>query len=194
MNAEKIPLRLTGTRPLLMHCSRLSDPLDPITKSLARLTAKRPKTESDHIEIGRIEWYGGLWLHKGLPCIPAEALQSAFKSVAKTEKRGQQAAAGILVEAPAIIKYDGPTNIDELWLDGRFSLRVPARVGRARTIRTRARFPECSPPAFSEIQGQRVGRRLSSGGVGDSIGSYDQRTEHIGAVGNSQHGSPCGRS
>jgi hypothetical protein len=127
MNAEKIPLRLTGTRPLLMHCSRLSDPLDPITKSLARLTAKRPKTESDHVEIGRIEWYGGLWLHEGLPCIPAEALQSAFKSVAKTEKRGQQAAAGILVEAPAIIKYDGPTDIDELWLDGRFSLRVPAR-------------------------------------------------------------------
>jgi hypothetical protein len=144
MNAEKIRLRFTGTRPLLMHSSRLSDPLDAVTKRLARLTAKRPKTESDHIEIGRIEWYGGLWLHNGLPCIPADALQSAFKSVAKTEKRGQQAAAGILVEAPAILKYDGPSDIDELWLDERFSLRVPARVGRARTIRTRARFADWS--------------------------------------------------
>jgi hypothetical protein len=69
-------------------------------------------------------------------------LQSTFKSVAKTERRGQQAAAGILVEAPALIEYDGPTDMDELWLDERFSLRVPAKVGRARTIRTRARFPE----------------------------------------------------
>lgn len=144
MTAEKVRLRFTGTRPLLMHCSRLSDPLDPVTKRLAKLTGKRPKTEADYIEIGRIEWHGGLWLHNGLPCIPAEALQSTFKSVAKTERRGQQAKAGILVEAPALLEYYGPTDMDALWYDERFSLRVPAKVGKARTIRTRARFPEWS--------------------------------------------------
>jgi hypothetical protein len=144
MRAEKISMRLTGTRPLLMHSSRLADPLDEITKRLAKLTAKRPKTEADHREIARVEWHGGLWLYNGIPCIPAEALQATFRSAAKTERRGQQAAAGILIEAPAPLKYDGPPNPDELWLNKRFSLRVPVKVGRARTNRTRARFPEWS--------------------------------------------------
>src|SRR5882757_911382 len=70
MSAERIRLRLEGTRPLLMHSGRLADPLDPAALDLAHITAKRPKTRADLEEISRREWYGGLWLHGGRPCIP----------------------------------------------------------------------------------------------------------------------------
>ena len=45
MDIETIRFRITGQKRLIMHCGRLADPLDPITKDLARLTSKSPKTE-----------------------------------------------------------------------------------------------------------------------------------------------------
>lgn len=140
MEAEKITMRLTGTRPLLMHSSRLADPLDPIRARLTKVTSKRAKTLADHLEISRIEWHGGLWIFEGRPCIPAEALLSTFKSAARARNKGQEATAGIQIGRPAILEYDGPRDLDELGADERFVFRTTVRVGRARTIRTRARF------------------------------------------------------
>jgi hypothetical protein len=140
INSELISLRLTGTRPLLMHSSRLCDPLDPIVQDLARITRKRLKTTADHHEISRIEWFGGLWLEEGFPCVPAEAIEATFLAGARMQRRGPQAAAGIQVEAPARLFYDGPQDVDELWQQKRYRLRVPVRVGNARTMRTRPRF------------------------------------------------------
>lgn len=140
MVSEFVSLRLIGVRPLLMHAGRLCDPLDPISRELARITGKRLKTASDHREIARIEWFGGLWLADGAPCIPAEAIEAAFIAGARMQRRGKQAAAGIEVDGPARLFYDGPQDIDELWKQERFRLRVPVRVGAARTMRTRPRF------------------------------------------------------
>ncbi|MGM4903324.1 hypothetical protein AB8B21_30825 [Tardiphaga sp. 866_E4_N2_1] len=56
MIAEDIVLRLHGTRRLIMHAGRLSDPLDPVTKNLAKLTSKKMKTEADHEAIGKSPW------------------------------------------------------------------------------------------------------------------------------------------
>lgn len=140
MNAEKIRMRLTGTRPLLMHSSRLADPLDPIRTRLTKITSKRAKTTADHLEISRIEWHGGLWLSDGSLCIPAEALMSSFRSAAKARSKGAEASAGIQIERPALLEYDGSRDLDELGNDERFVFRTTVRVARARTVRTRARF------------------------------------------------------
>jgi hypothetical protein len=140
MDTEFVSLRLIGVRPLLMHSGRLCDPLDPIARDLARITGKRLKTTSDHEEIARIEWFGGLWLDQGIPCIPAEAIEAAFVAGARMQRWGKQAEAGIQVDGPARLFYDGPEDIDELWKQQRFRLRVPVRVGTARTMRTRPRF------------------------------------------------------
>ncbi len=140
MEAGKITMRLTGTRPLLMHSSRLADPLDPIRARLTKITSKRAKTIADHLEISKIEWHGGLWLYEGRPCIPQEALMSSFKTAAKARARGQEASVGIQIDRPALLEYDGPHDLDELGADDRFVFRTTVRVGRARTIRTRARF------------------------------------------------------
>lgn len=144
MESESIRLRLTGTRRLLMHCGRLADPLDPATRALARLTGKRMKTIADHEEIARTEWNGGLWLDGGRPCIPAEALMASFVGAAKTRKRGDEARAGLVVEDNAILRYAGPRDLDELWLDPSFRLRTGVRVRGARTMRTRPAFADWS--------------------------------------------------
>ncbi|MHC2624000.1 hypothetical protein ACVIW2_006032 [Bradyrhizobium huanghuaihaiense] len=144
MQAESIRLRITGTKRLVMHCGRLADPLDPITKDLMRLTKKRSKTEADHEEIGRVEWFGGLWLDDGSPCIPAEALMATFIAAAKTRRRGDEAKVGMIVEHHAPLVYNGPTDLDELWEDKKFRLRVGVRVKGARTMRTRPCFNDWS--------------------------------------------------
>jgi hypothetical protein len=144
MMGENINLRIVGTRRLLMHAGRLADPLDPVAKALAKLTSKKMKTEADHEAIGRTEFFGGLWLDGGEPCVPAEALMATFVGAARTRRRGPQASAGLVVAANATLDYDGPRDPDALWADPKFRLRVPVRVGSARTMRTRPCFDEWS--------------------------------------------------
>ena len=140
MDADTIKIRLIGDRPLLMHSGRLADPLDEIARNLAKVTSKRMKTRADHEEIARIEWYGGLWLSDGRPCIPSEAIEASFATAARAKKRAKQARAGVMVMGPSLLDYDGPRDIDKLWKDPEFRLRRPVRVGNARTMRTRPRF------------------------------------------------------
>jgi hypothetical protein len=142
MSAQQISFRITGVRPLLMHSSRLVDPLDPISIDLARLTSKRAKTAADHEEIARTEWIGGLWTRAGAPCIPAEAIESAILAGAKTKRKGKQMKAGFLCNEAPLLNYDGPRGLEELWADKQFRFRHPVQVNDSRTMRTRPRFPK----------------------------------------------------
>jgi hypothetical protein len=143
MQRETVRLRVTGTKRLLMHSGRLADPLDPIAQDLARLTSKRPKTIADHKQISKVEWFGSLWLHDGVPCIPAEAIMAAFIGGAKVLKRGPQAAAGLAVEHDALLVYDGPADVDELWESREFFFRAGVKVGvNSKTMRTRPCFED----------------------------------------------------
>lgn len=144
MECDSIELRFVGTKRLLMHNGQLADPLCTASKALTRLTGKRHKTVADHEEIARVEWNGGLWLDSCRPCIPAEALMASFVGAAKLRKRGEEARAGLVVEANAILKYEGPRDLDELWLDPAFRLRAGVRVRSSRTMRTRPRFDDWS--------------------------------------------------
>lgn len=145
MDAESITLRLVGTKRLIMSSARMSDPLDPAAKALARLTSKRMKTIADHEEIARIEWNGCLWLDAGRPCIPAEALAATFVAAAKTRRRKDAARAGLIVESNAPLEYAGPGDLNELWSLPEFRLRAAVKIrGSSRTMRTRPCFPDWS--------------------------------------------------
>lgn len=141
MTTETIHLTFEGVCPLLMHSGRLADPLDDIAIALAAVTSKRPKTRSDHKRIAELEWHGSLWLYGGRPCIPPEAIEAAFVGGAKTRKKGLVARAGLVVNDPAILDYDGPSDVKKLFKDSSFRLRSLVRVRDSRTIRTRPRFP-----------------------------------------------------
>jgi hypothetical protein len=141
MNPENINLKFIGVSPLLMHNGRLADPLDASTMQLAAVTGKRKKTRADHERIAQLEWYGALWLDGLRPCLPCEAVEAAFADGAKTRNKGPTARSGLVVNAPAMLHYEGPDNLEDLWADETFRLRSGVRVRNARTMRTRPRFP-----------------------------------------------------
>jgi hypothetical protein len=141
---EPISLRLVGVCPLLMHNGRLADPLDPHAVDLAALTSKRAKTRADHEKIAEVEWYGSLWLHGGRPCLPAEVIEAVLVDGARHKKKGRAACAGFLADAPAMIEFDGPSDLGELWENPSFRKRAGVRVRDAKTMRTRPRFPKWS--------------------------------------------------
>ncbi|WMT73344.1 hypothetical protein [Bradyrhizobium sp. Ash2021] len=142
MSVQQLRIRLTGERPLLMHSSRLADPLEPIKIDIDRLTKKRDKTIADHEQIAKMEWYGGLWLQDDKPCIPCEAVESAFTEAAKTRRKGKQAKAGFSCAASPLLQYDGPSDLPSLWEDKTFRFRFPVNVNDSKVMRTRPRFSD----------------------------------------------------
>lgn len=140
MSRRVMRLRLVGAAPLLMRSGQMADPLNPIVKSLQRLTRKRDKTDADHEAISHLDWVGGLWTDGGYPCVPGEAVEAAFIRAARTKRLGRIAGAGVICPGNPRLEYSGPTDVEALWANPQFQLRVPVQVMGKRTMRTRARF------------------------------------------------------
>jgi hypothetical protein len=144
MSTQSIVLRLVGVGPMLMHSSRLADPLDPTTKAIASITSKSFKTEADHARIAELEWHGGLWLSEGRPCLPPHCIKAVLVEGAKKRRKGEIAKAAFAADGPSIIEHDGPKTIPELWADDRFRHRQMVGVRGSLTARTRPCFPQWS--------------------------------------------------
>lgn len=146
-----------GGMALVCHNERLADPLDPVTRLLASIVKKRNKTEADHTDIARIEFFGGLYMTEMIgatdgdlivpggtvPTIPSWNMLRCLQDGAKRHKRGPDVLRGVhpLTEYAELV-YDGPTDPDELWKSGRFALRKGVGVQRNRMIRTRPIFSD----------------------------------------------------
>jgi hypothetical protein len=177
---ETIRARLIGDRPLLMHSSRLADPLDPSAIALSRLTSKRAKTTADFEEIARAEWYGGLWLAEGRPCVPPEAIESCFAAAARMRRLGKQAQAGVACVGTPLLSYRGPSDIDALWSDKNFRFRFSVQVGGSRLMRTRPRFLEWTLAIELEYLPSVMDRAvvieiLQLGGAREGLGDWRPR-------------------
>lgn len=177
MPAESLRVRLSGERPLLMHSSRLADPLDEITIDLDRLTRKRDKTAADHEQIARVEWHGGLWLRDGKPCIPAEAIESAFVAASRTRRKGKQAKAGFSCAVSPFIEYEGPADLSSLWEDKAFRFRFPVTVNNVKVMRTRPRFANWQVTVDVEylpglLNGEDVLEILEIAGFREGLGDW----------------------
>jgi hypothetical protein len=132
---------LQSVGPMLMSSSRLADPLNPEAIALAAITGKRQKTLADHQRIADIEWAGNLWVHDGRPCLPSDVLESAFAKAARTRNVAPAVGNSLVVDGPAYLEYEGPTDLAELAKDPAFRFRKMVRVRRALTPRTRPIFP-----------------------------------------------------
>lgn len=190
MSAERIALKLIGVGPMLMHSARLADPLDPMTKALAAVTSKRVKTDADYDRIAELEWRGGLWLAEGRPCLPPHCLKAVLVEGARRRKKGMTAKAAFLADGPALLEYDGPATLTELWSDERFRHREMVRVRDALTARTRPCFPEWSarvdatylPSMINRTELIEFFRLAGPHGLGDRRPDYGRfRVEEIEA-------------
>ncbi len=140
MSYRSLTCRIRGVAPLLMHNGRLADPRDSLARELKKLSEKRAKTDADHAEMSRVEWFSSLYLHEGRPCLPNEMIEAMLVNAAKQNRRGPAAKAGILCEHHFPLCYDGPRDPQALWGDERFRLRVGVRVQDRRVMRTRPIF------------------------------------------------------
>lgn len=137
-------MAIEGTAPLLMHSSRLANPLDPAAKALKKATSKRTKTDEDHEEIARLEFAGGLYLHPDVgPYIPGDNVWRSLYDAAKKSKRGPRIKEGVFITTDVNpIAYAGPRDADGLWKDENFRHMSSVKVQMSRTMRCRPVFDQ----------------------------------------------------
>jgi len=144
---EQLTFKIKGVAPLLMHNGQLADPLNKYSMLIKEISAKRAKTEADYEAMARLEFLGGLYLDKnGVPCIPGSVLEGMLLGkggASRKQRQGKAAAAGVFCSVASFpVEYDGPKDLEQLWKDERFRLRVPVVVGQAKVMRTRPMFEE----------------------------------------------------
>lgn len=139
-----IRFTFTGTAPLLMHSTRLANPLDPATKALKKVTAKTKKTDEDHERVAQLEFAGGLYIDDEIgPFVPGENIERCLLDAAKLTKAGMKLKRAMFVMTNENwLSYKGPRTTDTLWADDRFRLVAPVKVGMQRVMRTRPMFRE----------------------------------------------------
>lgn len=135
-------ITMTGTAPLLMHNVRLADPLDPIAKKLKKVTSKRTKTDDDHEEVARLEFYGSLYLDPDVgPYVPGGNIQRCLIDAARVNKLGKSVERGLFISTDVNpIAYAGARDAEGLWSDENHRHRAAVRVTTSRTMRTRPMF------------------------------------------------------
>jgi hypothetical protein len=170
--------RLVGIAPLIVHNGQTRDPLNQFAKALKKVSSKRNKTDADHEEMARIEWYASLYIHEGRPCIPGDNWERMLLDAAKRRKLGKEIPAATYCPGFSLIEYKGPATVDELWADERFRITKPVKVKQAAVMRTRAIFEEwaCTmeikyDPEMIDLQTLHELMKIAS----ESIGAGDWR-------------------
>lgn len=172
-------ITFTGTAPLLMHNSRLANPLDPATKAVKKYTSKRNKTDEDYEHLARLEFTGGLYLDSDAgPYIPGENIMRCLVDGAKLTKHGVKVTRGVFIKTDVNpLAFDGPRTDDGLWAAG-YRHMASVKVGTQRVMRCRPWFPDWKvqadgvlDPAVLELEDLTT----ISGNAGSLIGLGDWR-------------------
>ncbi len=182
-------LRLTGTRPLVMHNVRLANPLDPYAKAHKELSGIRKKTDEIYAEMARVEYLGGLYEDSTLgPYVPGEWVFASLVQGARLNALGKKVERGLLLGDTGDVNplvYKGTRDKDKLALDPNFGLLKAVRVGQSRVMRTRPCFRgwSCEIPLFLDQDvlnfedlvsiADRAGRYI---GIGDHRPMYGRFT------------------
>jgi hypothetical protein len=172
-----IKVRITGTRPLLMHAAIFADPLNPLTKAHKELTSKRKKTDEDHEAIAKSEWLGGLYIDEQGPFIPGVNIEAALVSGGKLSKLGTQLKRSVeIMDEKCHLEYEGPKSAEKLWLAGFYDARS-VKIQTARLVRYRPIFRKWSCVCEIAYDAQTINKEqvikcLEDGGQYCGVGDY----------------------
>lgn len=180
MNSLKVKIK--SVSPILMHSSRLANPLDPETISLKRLTSKRKKTEEDLLEIAKAEWVSSMYFDNTMgPYIPGQMIEACLIEAAKLTKSGKIMKRAIFVTDDKIkLVYKGPRDIESLYGDPRFVDCRAVSVNRAKIMRYRPKFDNwsCSFEVLfnpEQIDKETLRKTMIDAGQLIGIGDYRPR-------------------
>lgn len=173
-------ITMTGSLPLLVSSSRLADPLDPIVKSIKKLTGKRTKTDDDQWEIHRLEFFGALYLDPDVgPYIPGENIQRCLTDAARVNKLGKNVERGLFIDTDVNpLGYNGPRTAEELWANENFRHRTSVKIGQRRTMRCRPMFRQWKVQAHGILDTAQLNLddlRMITENAGSMIGLGDWR-------------------
>ena len=191
-NMQTLKLKFIGDTDMITHNSQGADPLNPYTKALKIITGKRKKTDQDHMDLGRIEWESGLYLHDGVVVMPAINLDRCLWDGAKKVKNGVKYKSGVfpaddysvLSYAGKQIKTNGHTEIPDPALDKFYkdnSIRMIVVVNRNRIVRVRPIFHDWSFKAtllYDELVIDRTELIACATDAGRLIGMCEMRPRH----------------
>lgn len=207
----KVRINGKGTTPLLMHNVRLASPMSRYAKQLSALTSAKTsskRTDSDRIDIARVEFEGGMYHTATLPpnspyfgneigpYVPSKWISKNLLDAARRGRRGKLVEEGVMVAEGSLVNplvYRGPRDIETLWGSGEseYVSFETVRVGMAKIDRCRPIFNEWAFEIEFEIEDDvidfatfediaRIGGRL---GVGDyRTGSYGRFSVMVTAL------------
>jgi len=201
---------LRGVLPFLMRNNQGADPLNRFAKALKVVSKKRDKTEEDHLFMGPIEWWSSLYTspppdeaidldsHGNASAkpytslvIPSNNIRSLIVEGARKRKLGKQAEAGVTVESDGEFRHDGPSDLNDLAADRRFTDRRPVGNKTATVMRTRPIFrtwaveftlfidPELIEPAAVRQALDMAGRMIGLGDYRPLYGRFSVETFEV---------------
>jgi hypothetical protein len=175
--------KLKGISPMIMHNGQLSDPSNRFSKAIKEISGKRKKTDADHEEMGRLEWYGSLYSNaKGGLVIPADNLDATIINGAKKSKMGSIAKSSIWVTNDAeLIHENAGLTIDQLWAKEDHKFVKAVKIGTSKVMRTRPIFKEweCQIDIeFDELQINRSQLISILNDAGKMVGIGDWRPRY----------------
>jgi len=149
----KVMVQLTGKTALVQHNVRLADKLDEYTKQIAEITGKRKKTEADEADIGKLEWFGGLYHDPEIGIyVPAWNVVRCFERAATITRLGTALIRAFAVSTDKLpLKYDGPAKPEKLWELQEYRWRTTVGVQRAKVTRVRPIFRRWSLELEAEL-------------------------------------------
>lgn len=177
-----ITFDLVGVRPLLHHNGRLANPLDPLTRQVAILAAKRKKTTEEYQLLLGLEAYAGCWqTADGRMGLPTENVWRCLQEAATSERRGKDIKRALRFEADEIAplrvngkdlmarEYVSSSDPDHVFIrtvniNGRKTLRARAIVKEWTSTHTFELLDDVLDPDALESIIERAGRLV---GVGD---------------------------
>jgi hypothetical protein len=130
---------LKSEAPILLHNGQTSDPLNYYSKEIKKISAKRNKTDADHEELAKLEWFASIYINKSDQIvIPSNMLESMFVNGAKKTRQGKQAQAGFFVEENPLLEFDGDDlTTQKLWERDQNRHVMAVNVQRNKIMRTR---------------------------------------------------------
>jgi hypothetical protein len=142
MSVDTVELQITGFTTLIMQADTLADPLAPQTKAFKKISSKRVKTDADHEDMARMEFFAGLYLDEGQIVMPSRNVKKCLIEGAKVTKAGKKIERAVQFNALTVpLTYDGPKDPEKLYANKAFVSRMTVVVNRGpKTIRVRPQF------------------------------------------------------
>lgn len=170
MLTNRLKLRLTGTRPLIMARGEAANPFDPSRPAIEAISQKRRKSLEDHERLSRLQFESSMYYESDIgPFLPADNLLKCMVEGAQKYREGSRVKSNCVIiglcgdeedAARAKLLYRGPRDVEDLYQNG-FLFRTMGKLpnSKASVLISRVRFNEWQVEfivEFDEISGARI--------------------------------------